>query len=106
MIDLVSPTELAAELASAEPPLVIDVREPAEVEFGAIAGAHLVPLQSFLDAVPELPADADVVIHCRLQPRAERAAEALVAAGHARVRVLAGGILAWGRDVDATVIPY
>lgn len=105
-IPTVSPRELAAALQSARPPVVVDVREPAELEFGAIAGSLRVPLQAFLDTPPAFDTEADVVVHCRLQPRAERAAAALRDAGHARVRVLEGGILAWGREVDPTVVPY
>ncbi|HOJ21631.1 MAG TPA: rhodanese-like domain-containing protein, partial [Armatimonadota bacterium] len=37
------PWDLAAELAAAEPPLVLDVREPAEYAAAHIAGALHVP---------------------------------------------------------------
>ncbi len=104
-IETVSPHDLAAELASARPPVVVDVREPAELAFGAIEGSVRIPLADFLADVPAFDADADVVVHCKIQPRAERAAAALIAAGHPRVRVLAGGILAWA-DVDPTVTRY
>ena len=50
--------------------------------------------------------DADVVVHCKVQPRAEAAARALEAAGYARVRVLEGGILAWVADVDPSQASY
>lgn len=102
----VTPTELAAELASENPPIVLDVREPSEIPFGAIDGSVRIPLQQFLDNVPTFEPDADVVIHCKLGPRAERAAAALAASGHTKIRLLEGGILAWGRDVDPTVTPY
>ena len=102
----VLPAALAAELAGDHPPIVLDVREPSEWLFGVIAGSMRIPLQAFLDDVPTFEADADVVVHCKTGPRAERAASALLAAGHGHVRLLAGGILAWGRDVDPTVTPY
>lgn len=102
----VTPTELAAELASDHPPIVVDVREPSELAFGTIDGSVRIPLQAFLDDVPRFDPDADVVLHCKMGPRAERAAAALAASGHTRIRLLGGGILAWGRDVDPTVTPY
>lgn len=105
-VALVSPAELARELASGTPPVVIDVREPGELGFGSIAHATNLPLQQFLDEVPRHLVDQDVVLLCRMQPRAETAATALAAAGCTRVRVLEGGILAWGRDIDPTVTAY
>lgn len=103
---LVGATELAAELASPQPPTVLDVREPGEVAICAIPGSVRIPLDDLLADVPDLGADTDLVIHCKAQPRSERAAAALTDAGHRRVRVLAGGILAWVRDVDPTQPEY
>lgn len=94
----VTPRELAAELASDRPPIVIDVREPGEVALVAIPGSVRIPLADFLADLPTLDPDADVVVHCKTGPRAERAAAALAASGH-RVRTLTGGVLAWIDDV-------
>ena len=94
----VTPRELAAELASDRPPVVIDVREPGEVALVAIPGSVRIPLADFLADLPTLDPDADVVVHCKTGPRAERAAAALAASGH-RVRTLTGGVLAWIDDV-------
>lgn len=105
-LEYVGAVALAEALASSLPPIVVDVREPAELAFGAIEGSRHIPLADFLADVPRFPPDVDVVVHCKLQPRAERAAQALIAAGHPRVRVLAGGILAWGDEVDPLVVPY
>ena len=107
-LDTLPPADLAAALASDSPPVVLDVREPAEVAIAAIDGSVRVPLGEVLadPAGVGLAADADIVVHCKVQPRAEAAARALVAAGHARVRVLEGGILAWVRDIDPTQPEY
>lgn len=104
----VTPTELAAELASDAPPVVLDVREPAEVAIAAINGSVRVPLGEVLaDATATgIDPDADLVVHCKAGVRAEAAAQALEAAGFSRVRVLEGGILAWSRDVDPSATPY
>lgn len=105
-VGAVTPRELAAELASAAPPVVIDVREPGEVSLVAIPGTRHVPLADFLAAVPAFDPEVEVVIHCKTGPRAERAAAALAASGHARVRTLTGGVLAWIDDVDPEQTRY
>jgi len=103
---LITPRGLADALASGRPPIVVDVREPAEVALAAIEGSVRIPLADFLESVPTFPADATVVVHCKVQPRAALAARALVAAGHPRVQVLAGGILAWIDEVEPTLVRY
>ena len=104
----ISATDLAAALASDTPPVVLDVREPAEVGIAAIDGSVRVPLGEVLadPAGTGIAPDADLVVHCKAQPRSEAAARALLAAGHTRVRVLAGGILAWVADVDPSQPTY
>jgi glyoxylase-like metal-dependent hydrolase (beta-lactamase superfamily II)/rhodanese-related sulfurtransferase len=76
---------------------MIDVREPHEFtgELGHVPGSRLVPLATVLDVSREWPRDEDYVIICRSGNRSGRAAQALAAAGFARVMNLAGGMLAW-----------
>lgn len=106
--ETITATELAAALASDAPPFVLDVREPAEVALAAIDGSVRIPLGAVLadPTTTGLAPDADVVVHCKVQPRAEAAARALAGIGFSRVRVLEGGILAWVRDVDPSQPSY
>ncbi len=103
---IVSPLDLSAELSSPNPPLLLDVREPSEVAIASIAGSEHIPLAELLAAPPELGPDTDIVVFCKVQPRAEAAANALIARGHRRVRVLEGGIVAWSNQVDSRLVRY
>lgn len=101
----VSARDLAARLAGPDAPVVLDVREPGEVALGAIPGSVHVPL-GVLEADPgaaHLPGDRDVVVTCKRGPRADRAAGILRGAGHERVEVLTGGMIAWIEDVDPSL---
>lgn len=100
----VSPAELVTELSSTNSPLVIDVREPAEWEMGMIDAALLLSLGDLEDGAA-VPLDRPIVVTCKTGPRAERAAHLLAERG-ASVRVLAGGMLAWTREVDPSCISY
>lgn len=100
----VSPT---ATLAARGAVRLIDVREPHEYtgELGHIAGAELVPLATVLEASRAWAREQDVILICRSGARSGRAAEALVAAGFARVMNMAGGMLAYnaaGLPVERT----
>ena len=97
---------LSDELDSDAPPVLLDVREPWEAAIAAITGSTLIPLGELGDRVGELDPAASVVVYCHLGVRSEYAARLLAGAGFARVRNLAGGIDAWSRAVDATVVRY
>ncbi len=85
-------------LALAEnPPFLLDVREPAEVEEGRIAGAVHVPLREIGKNLNLLPADlnAPIVVYCKSGHRGAIAMVALGALGYTNVLNLAGGIGGW-----------
>ncbi len=79
---------------------LIDVREPGEHEIVSIDGARLVPLGRFIAGDVQLDPSRDVVLHCKSDVRSRQARELLVAAGHPSVRYVAGGVLAWVREIE------
>jgi rhodanese-related sulfurtransferase len=88
-----TPAEVRAGLATGEI-LLVDVREPNEYAFERIPGALLYPLSTFDPAA--IPSGGRrLVVQCAAGGRSMRAAQALVAAGHAQVINLEGGINAW-----------
>jgi adenylyltransferase/sulfurtransferase len=104
LADVVTPIELAVALAGAEPPVVLDVREPHEWAAGRIPGARHVPLAVVATAAPALDLGRPVVTVCAAGVRSAAAAAQLRALGAARVRSLAGGLVAWqaaGGPVEA-----
>lgn len=95
----IAPEALAARLAGAAPPLVLDVREPEEFvgALGHVRGALLVPLDLLERRLPKLAGylDREVVVVCRAGARSATACAILTKAGFARVENLDGGMLAW-----------
>jgi len=79
---------------------LLDVREPAEAAIAAIQGSVLVPLGSLPARLHEVDRSRPVVVYCRSGARSARAVALLRGAGLSRTYNLAGGILAWARDVD------
>ncbi|CCH77350.1 Adenylyltransferase and sulfurtransferase MOCS3 (Includes: Adenylyltransferase MOCS3; Sulfurtransferase MOCS3) [Nostocoides japonicum T1-X7] len=96
---LVSPADLAALLASAEPPVVLDVREDSERAESSIAGSVHLPLGALRTGgyAGVLDPARPVVVHCAVGRRSAVAARVLADAGYA-VQDLAGGILAWQEE--------
>jgi rhodanese-related sulfurtransferase len=101
----ISPAALHAERASGTPPLVLDVRSPAEYASGHIPGAINVPFGEVADRLDEIDSSRDVAVYCMIGPRARKGEAALLAAGRENVLHLEGGLSAWqaaGLPVDVS----
>ena len=75
--------------------LLVDVREPNEVEVEAYPDSVVVPLSTFDPAQIPDPAGKEVVFACRSGKRSVTASLAAQAAGLAYDKHLAGGIIGW-----------
>jgi glyoxylase-like metal-dependent hydrolase (beta-lactamase superfamily II)/rhodanese-related sulfurtransferase len=93
------PTELAARVGGANPPVLVDVRERDEfsAELGHIRSAMLIPLRELTERAAELEQykDRDLVAICRVGVRSTTAAAILTGLGFERVCNLRGGMLDW-----------
>ncbi|HUY69162.1 MAG TPA: rhodanese-like domain-containing protein [Alphaproteobacteria bacterium] len=98
--------ELRDRLRAAEPPLVLDVREPWEAEICCLPDSVLIPLGSLPQRVAELPRDRAIVVHCHHGGRSARAVAFLRQQGFAEVFNLTGGIHDWACRVDSKVKTY
>lgn len=114
MIDQVRPADLAAWIqarsAAGSPPVVLDVREPWEVQRASVqpAGFSLVTIPMNLVPVRlnELDPDQPVACLCHHGGRSQQVAMYLAQRGFSEVANVAGGIDAWSREVDPSVPRY
>jgi adenylyltransferase/sulfurtransferase len=98
--------ELSQRLGRGDPLLLLDVREPHELEISRLEGARNIPLGELAGRLPELDSAGEIVLFCKMGSRSRRALELLVSAGFRRVKHLRGGINAWAREVDETLPVY
>jgi rhodanese-related sulfurtransferase len=98
-LSYLSPEELARKLDSDPALLVLDVRDPNELEgeLGQLPGALNIPLGQLQPRIGELSTHKrrDIVAVCRTGRRSEAAARILQDSGFERVFVLKGGMPAW-----------
>jgi rhodanese-related sulfurtransferase len=102
-IDRVTAAALAEQLASASPPLLVDVRTPSEWETRRIEFAVNVPLSRLADELATLPDGGPFVVHCTTGYRSAIAASVMRRAGIDSVSDLVGGLDAWDAAELATV---
>ncbi|OFC60610.1 sulfurtransferase [Acidithiobacillus caldus] len=74
---------------------LIDVRSPAEVARGVIAGARHIPLHLLPMSIQDLERDRPFVFYCLSGGRSAQAAAFAAAQGAGEVLNLRGGISAW-----------
>ena len=98
--------QLASLLAKPEAPLLLDVREPHELEISWLPDAVNIPLGTLAAHLSELDSAREMVVFCKAGTRSTRALELLVSAGFKKVKNLRGGINAWAKEVDTNLPVY
>jgi glyoxylase-like metal-dependent hydrolase (beta-lactamase superfamily II)/rhodanese-related sulfurtransferase len=93
--DRLSAGVAAERLRSSEPPVLLDVRAPAETAAKAIAGSVNVPLTRLEAQIADVPAGRPVLVFCAGGYRSPIAASVLRRHGVKDVSELAGGMAAW-----------
>jgi len=96
---IVQPKALSEQLQAA-PPMLIDLREPSEVQKGYIASAVHIPLRTLADNLNTLPADknAPIVLYCGSGHRSAMGLMTLRSFGYTNVKSMAGGTNNWTKE--------
>lgn len=103
MVQEITVQEVKQALDTKQDVVVIDVREQHEVD-AANFGAKHIPMGEVLDRLAEIPKDKPVYIHCRSGSRSGAICNALINNGYTNVFNVKGGIMAWSKEIDATLI--
>src|SRR5580704_11336165 len=99
--DLVWPTErisapmVAQELAGADPPLLVDIRNPREWAAKHIDGSVNIPLNHLQERIAEIPRNRRIAVHCAGGYRSSIGASILHQYGITNLIEMAGGLAAW-----------
>lgn len=93
-------------LHSDNPPFLLDVREPHELEISQLPGAKNIPLGTLAAHLSELDTAQEMVVFCKSGGRSQRALELLTSVGFKKVKNLKGGINAWAQQVDSDLPVY
>jgi len=113
MVAQISPSQLPAWLVSVATfgkPVVLDVREPFEIQLASVKadGFELltIPMSVIPPRLAELDPGQPIACLCHHGGRSMQVASFLEARGFAHVANIAGGINAWSSEVDPSVPRY
>lgn len=94
-IETLTARQLDEVLQRAEPPVLLDVREPAEVALGQIPDALTIPLGQLTQRTEELPLHNEIVVYCQSGVRSEQAVRQLIVLGFGQLSHLGEGFQGW-----------
>jgi len=101
----ISAAAAAARLRDADDQtILLDVREPQELQAAAVDGAQHIPMAEIPARMAEIDRNKTIICMCHIGGRSAQVAAFLAAQGYADVYNLTGGIEAWAQDVDPGVI--
>ena len=101
-----TPLELLRELEKRKDVIMLDVREPVEIQICHLDNAKHIPMGQIPSKLDELPKDKDVVVFCHMGVRSKQVINYLRRNGFSRVYNLKGGIDQWSVEVDPKVQRY
>jgi rhodanese-related sulfurtransferase len=106
MVHELTPSEFVAQRAAGGTAILLDVRESWELDVARVPDTVHIPMEEVPARLAELDRDRDIVVLCRSGGRSLTVARFLEAQGYPSVANLAGGILAWRRELDPTLAAY
>ncbi|HZU44441.1 MAG TPA: rhodanese-like domain-containing protein [Terriglobales bacterium] len=102
----IMPEEVKTQLEGASRPVLLDVREPWEIEIARIEGSKNIPMGDVPTRVQELDPDEHIVVVCHHGVRSLNVTNWLRQQGFENVQSMRGGIDRWSRTVDPKVPVY
>jgi molybdopterin/thiamine biosynthesis adenylyltransferase/rhodanese-related sulfurtransferase len=104
-VPAITARDLKKRLDAGEGLFLLDVREPHEADISSIGGT-LIPKDVVRQRLNEVPHDVPVVVYCRSGSRSATVVRWLEDDGYSNVVNLAGGINAWAREIDPSIMIY
>ncbi len=104
MVREISPSDFQSRRAAGA--VLLDVRDDWELARARVPGVVHIPMSQITQRLQELDPARETVVMCRSGGRSLRVAQFLEQQGFRSVANLAGGVLAWSREVDPSIEEY
>ncbi len=101
----ITPAEFLSRRNAGESLILLDVREDWEISVASVPAVVHIPMGQVVSRLSELDKTQEIVVLCRSGRRSFEVAKLLQSNGYQAIN-LAGGILAWSRDIDPSIPTY
>lgn len=99
--------QLQAHIESCETqPLLLDVRQPWEVDICKIENSILIPMSQIPAKIDSLDTEREIVVICHHGIRSRSVGRYLEHAGFSNIINLSGGVDQWAKTVDKQMATY
>ena len=104
----ISATELKEKLDKGEEIVLLDIREPHELQIARLDNTVHIPMGELASRLHDLEKykNKEIVVYCRTGNRSLNCTEFLINKGFPKTQNLTGGIHAWSDEVDPEVMKY
>jgi len=86
--------------------ILIDVRTDSEYYLSNIKQAIHMPMNTIPENLESLDKSKEIIVQCKSGIRSEKVCEFLLNNNYKNVKNLRGGIVAWAKEIDQTIIVY
>jgi len=102
----ITPAGLRDLLATGAQVILLDVRQPHELEVSCLENIVHIPQPLIPARHRELDPESEIVVICRSGNRSGKVTQFLISRGFSRARNLAGGMNAWAEEIDPSMQTY
>jgi rhodanese-related sulfurtransferase len=96
----------AARLVKLPGNVLLDVREPHEIEICRVAGSINIPMGKISERLADLPRDQHILVLCHHGGRSMRVTQFLRANNYPKATNIGGGIEAWAESIEPGMARY
>ena len=102
----ISVSELKALIDCGKNLIVLDVREPFEINIAKMDDTVNIPMREVEQRIRELNPKEEIIVLCKSGARSAKICNLLIDHNFENVKNLRGGILAWSKEIDSSIPTY
>ena len=106
MVTEIDVRTLNEKIQNKEDFILIDVRTDSEYYLSNIKQAIHIPMNTIPENLESLDKSKEIIVQCKSGIRSEKVCEFLLNNNYKNVKNLRGGIVAWAKEIDQTIIVY
>jgi len=102
----IEPTDLKNKIDNKDDFLLIDVREPSEIEISKIKESIHIPMAEIPNNIDQINSNKLVIVMCKSGGRSANVCKYLIQNGFQDIYNLNGGIIKWALEIDSDMLIY